>query len=73
LGEDLDNRLVEYVASEFQRKTKQDIRGNPRAMRRVKTACERAKRALSSSASATIEVDALAEGIDCKVQLTRAP
>jgi len=71
-GEDLDNKMTEYVASEFQRKTKCDIRSNHRAMRRVKTACERAKRTLSSSTTATIEIDSLYDGHDCSVVITRA-
>ena len=71
-GEDLDNKMTEFVASEFQRKTKCDIRKNPRAMRRVKTACERAKRTLSSTTTATIEIDSLFDGHDCSVTMTRA-
>ncbi len=72
MGEDLDNKMTEYVASEFERKTKCNIRKNPRAMRRVKTACERAKRTLSSSTSTTVEIDSLMDGHDCSVVMTRA-
>lgn len=64
--------MAEYVAQEFKRKSKLDITGNPRAMRRVKTACERAKRTLSSASTANIEIDALFEGVDCNVAFTRA-
>lgn len=71
-GEDFDNRMTEHVVQEFKRKTKLDISSNPRAMRRVKTACERAKRTLSSAATANIEIDALYEGVDCNVTITRA-
>lgn len=71
-GEDLDNKMTEYVASEFERKTKKNARDNARAMRRVKTACERAKRTLSSSTTAPVEIDALYEGLDCNVVITRA-
>jgi heat shock protein 1/8 len=71
-GEDFDNRMTEYVVQEFKKKTKLDITGNPRAMRRVKTACERAKRTLSSAATSNIEIDALFEGVDCNVTITRA-
>jgi L1 cell adhesion molecule like protein len=71
-GEDLDTRLVEFVAKEFERKNRKNIRENARAMRRLQTACERAKRTLSSSTSAQVEVDALFEGVDCNVTLTRA-
>lgn len=48
-GEDFDNRLVEFCSAEFLKRKGIDIRGNPRAMRRLRTACERAKRILSSS------------------------
>merc|ERR1719372_31457 len=50
-GEDFDNRMVDYFLQEFKRKHKKDLSGNPRAMRRLRTACERAKRTLSSSTS----------------------
>lgn len=71
-GEDFDNRMVDFVAQEFKRKTKLDIMGNARAMRRVKTACERAKRTLSSASTSNIEIDALCEAQDCNVIITRA-
>jgi heat shock protein 1/8 len=71
-GEDFDNRMTEYVVQEFKKKTKLDITGNPRAMRRVKTACEKAKRTLSSAATSNIEIDALYEGQDCNIVITRA-
>ena len=71
-GEDFDNILVEFCASEFQRKTKLDIRDNARALRRLRTACERAKRTLSSATQTNIEVDSLFEGADLNVTITRA-
>ena len=71
-GEDFDNRMTSYIAQEFKKKSKFDITGNPRAMRRVKTACEKAKRTLSSAATANIEIDALYEGVDCNMIITRA-
>lgn len=71
-GEDFDNILVEHCASEFQRKTKLDIRSNARALRRLRTACERAKRTLSSATQTSIEVDSLFEGEDLNVTITRA-
>lgn len=71
-GEDLDNRMVEYVMQEFNKKNKVDIKDNARAMRRLKTTCERAKRTLSSSTVANIEIDALYDGIDCNMIITRA-
>ena len=71
-GEDFDTRLMEHFMKEFKRKTKIDILGNKRAMRRLRTACERAKRTLSSTASTTIEIDSLADGIDFNTSITRA-
>lgn len=71
-GEDFDNRLVNHLADEFRRKFKKDMKTNPRALRRLRTAAERAKRTLSSSTEATIEIDALFEGIDFYTKLTRA-
>jgi len=71
-GEDFDNRLVEYFTAEFKRKHKKDLAGNKRALRRLRTACERAKRTLSASATASLEIDALFEGIDFYTQITRA-
>ncbi|KAK9879202.1 hypothetical protein WA026_004050 [Henosepilachna vigintioctopunctata] len=71
-GEDFDNRLVNHLADEFQRKFKKDLRGNPRSLRRLRTAAERAKRTLSSSTEATIEIDALFDGIDFYTKVTRA-
>merc|ERR1711998_631021 len=71
-GEDFDNRLVNHFVQEFKRKHKKDMTGNPRAMRRLRTACERAKRNLSSSANASIEIDSLFEGVDFYSSITRA-
>ncbi|KAG6578711.1 heat shock cognate 70 kDa protein 2-like [Cucurbita moschata] len=71
-GEDFDNRLVNHFVQEFKRKNKKDISGNPRALRRLRTACERAKRTLSSSAQTTLEIDSLFEGIDFYSTITRA-
>lgn len=72
MGEDFDNLVVDWAADEFRRKSKIDIKDNPRALRRLRTACERAKRILSSSTQATVEVDSLAEGVDFNINLTRA-
>jgi len=71
-GEDFDNRLVSHFAQEFKRKYKKDMSSDHRSMRRLRTACERAKRSLSSSSQATIEVDSLFEGIDFYTSITRA-
>merc|ERR1712225_72856 len=71
-GEDFDQRLLQHFVTEFKRKNKTDISGNPRAMRRLRTACERAKRQLSASASAAIEIDSLFEGQDMYSSITRA-
>jgi L1 cell adhesion molecule like protein len=71
-GEDFDNRIVDHFVKEFKRKHKKDITGNKRALRRLRTACERAKRTLSASAQASIEIDSLFEGIDFYSSITRA-
>ena len=71
-GEDFDNMLVEHFCQEFKRKHKKDIRSNPRSIRRLRTSCERAKRSLSSSTQASIEIDSLYDGIDFMTTITRA-
>jgi len=71
-GEDFDNRLVNHFVQDFKRKYKKDLSTNARALRRLRTACERAKRTLSSSAQTSIEIDSLFEGIDYYTSITRA-
>merc|ERR1712203_1126592 len=71
-GEDFDNRMVDHFVQEFKRKHKKDLTGNKRALRRLRTACERAKRTLSASAQATIEIDSLFDGEDFYTSITRA-
>jgi len=71
-GEDFDNRLVDHFLAEFKKKHKKDMSGNERAKRRLRTACERAKRTLSSSTQAFIEIDGLFEGVDFTSSITRA-
>ncbi|XP_040189257.1 heat shock-related 70 kDa protein 2 isoform X1 [Rana temporaria] len=71
-GEDFDNRMVNHFVDEFKRKHKKDISSNKRALRRLRTACERAKRTLSSSTQASIEIDSLYEGTDYYTSITRA-
>lgn len=71
-GEDFDNRMVNHFIQEFKRKFNKDISANPRAVRRLRTACERAKRTLSSSTQANLEIDSMYEGIDFYTSITRA-
>jgi L1 cell adhesion molecule like protein len=73
-GEDLDNRLVDYFVDEFKRgrPAGMDLRKSPRAMKRLRSACELAKRTLSSATQATIEIEAIYEGIDFHTNITRA-
>jgi len=71
-GEDFDNRMVEFFISEFKRKHNADMSMNKRAVRRLRTACERAKRTISSSTQASIEIDSLHDGIDFYTNITRA-
>merc|ERR1712045_36207 len=71
-GEDFDNRMVNHFVQEFKRKHKKDLTQNKRSLRRLRTACERAKRTLSASAQASIEIDSLFEGVDFYTSITRA-
>jgi heat shock protein 1/8 len=71
-GEDIDNRIVNWVVEEFKKKNKVNLTENVRAMRRIKSAAERAKRALSANAQTTIEIDSIHDGIDLNMTLTRA-
>ena len=71
-GEDFDTILVEHFTEEFRKKYKHDISENKKALRRLRTACERAKRTLSSATTANIEVDSLYDGIDFNTTITRA-
>jgi len=70
-GEDLDNRMVEFLLEDIRKKHKKDLKDNSKCIRRMKTACERAKRSLSSTTTATIEIDAL-DGLDYTFQFSRA-
>lgn len=71
-GEDFDSRMVNHFIQEFKRKTGKDMSKNSRSIRRLRTACERAKRTLSSSTEANIEIDSLFDGIDFYSKITRA-
>ena len=71
-GEDFDNRLVNHFVQQFKRQHNKDLSANPRALCRLRTACERAKRTLSSSTQTSIELDSLSEGIDFYTSITRA-
>mmetsp|Transcript_6287 Transcript_6287/g.7806 ORF Transcript_6287/g.7806 Transcript_6287/m.7806 type:complete len:651 (+) Transcript_6287:67-2019(+) len=71
-GQDFDTNLLDFFKADFKKKTGLDISGDARALRRLRTACERAKRTLSSSAQTSIEIDSLYEGIDFYTSITRA-
>jgi L1 cell adhesion molecule like protein len=71
-GEDFDNKIVEYCSAEFYKRYKIDLKGNARALRRLRTQAEKAKRILSASAQTTIEIDSLADSQDFSITLTRA-
>ncbi len=71
-GEDFDNRLLKHFMEEFKRKHRKDLSTNSRSMKRLKVACERAKRTLSTSTTAALEIDSLYEGIDFMTTITRA-
>lgn len=71
-GEDIDNILVNFCCQEIKRKYNEDIKENKRALRRLRTMCERAKRTLSTATQASIEVEQLVNGIDYSTTITRA-
>ncbi|KAG7005935.1 hypothetical protein G7Y79_00017g043170 [Physcia stellaris] len=71
-GQDFDTNLLDHFKKEFQRKTKKDMSGDARALRRLRTACERAKRTLSNGTQTTVEIDSLFDGEDFNAQITRA-
>tara|TARA_A100001037_G_scaffold45808_2_gene37062 strand:+ start:3578 stop:5497 length:1920 start_codon:yes stop_codon:yes gene_type:complete len=71
-GEDFDNILVKHFSDEFKRKHNNDLSDNKRSLRRLRTACEKAKRTLSSGNSASIEIDSLYDGIDFFTSISRA-
>jgi len=71
-GEDFDQNLMAHFAKVFERKAKLDIRGDKRAMQRLRRACENVKRALSTQTSATIELEALKDGVDLRETISRA-
>merc|ERR1711966_505629 len=71
-GEDFDQRMMDHFVKEFKRKHKKDLTSSDRSIRRLRSACERAKRTLSSSTKANIEIDSLYDGIDFNSSITRA-
>jgi len=71
-GEDFDQRLMSHFAKTFERKTKLDISGDKRALQRLRRACEGLKRSLSTQTSATIELEALKDGVDLRETMSRA-
>ncbi|XP_078150730.1 heat shock cognate 70 kDa protein-like isoform X2 [Carex rostrata] len=71
-GEDFDNRMVNHLVQEFKRKKRKDISNNPRALRRLQTACEQAKRILSTTTQTAVSIDCLYEGTDFYSTITRA-
>ncbi len=71
-GEDFDNLLVQFCMKEFKNQTEIDIRGNQKALRRLKLACEKAKKDLSASQEITIDIDGLSDGEDLSVTISRS-
>ncbi|KAJ5744118.1 hypothetical protein N7533_008988 [Penicillium manginii] len=71
-GQDFDTNLLDHFKKEFQKKTKKDLSGDARALRRLRTACERAKRTLSNATQTTVEIDSLFDGEDFNSAITRA-
>ncbi len=71
-GSDFDNILMKYFLDEFKRKHHKDASVNKRSLRRLKTACERCKKTLSTSTSASLELESFFEGVDFFTNITRA-
>ncbi|KAK9057876.1 hypothetical protein SSX86_022715 [Deinandra increscens subsp. villosa] len=71
-GQDFDNEMVDHFIKEFNRKHRCDMKSNAKAVGRLRVACEKAKRALSSTIQTTIEIDGLHQGIDFSTRITRA-
>jgi heat shock 70kDa protein 1/2/6/8 len=71
-GSDIDNIIVDYLCDDIKKKHKKDIKENPKALKRLNIAAERAKKNLSSSTTTTIEVESLIDGIDYSINLSRA-
>ncbi|BCS21392.1 putative Hsp70 chaperone (HscA) [Aspergillus puulaauensis] len=71
-GQDFDTNLLEHFKKEFQKKTGKDLSGDARALRRLRTACERAKRTLSNATQTSVEIDSLFDGEDFNTSITRA-
>ncbi|KAF1359548.1 heat shock protein-like protein [Lizonia empirigonia] len=71
-GSDFDTALLDHFKKEHTRKTKKDLSGDARALRRLRTACERAKRTLSNATQTTVEIDSLFDGEDFNANITRA-
>merc|ERR1719336_394276 len=71
-GEDFDNVLVDHFVKDFKRKNKSGLTKSNRAMRRLRSQCERAKRTLSAAHRATVEIDSLYDGVDFHATITRA-
>ncbi len=71
-GSDIDNLIVDYLCDDIKKKHKKDVKENPKALKRLNIAAERAKKNLSSSTTTTIEVESLIDGIDYSTTLSRA-
>ena len=71
-GSDIDNLIVDYLCDDIKKKHNKDIKSNPKALKRLNIAAERAKKNLSSSTSTTIEVESLIDGIDYSTTMSRA-
>ncbi|KAJ1692977.1 hypothetical protein LUZ63_009675 [Rhynchospora breviuscula] len=70
-GEDLDSNMVAYFVKKFMEEENRDISNKPRSLRRLRAACEKAKRVLSTNAQTVVEIDALDDGIDFRSAITR--
>lgn len=71
-GEDFDSRMVDHFVQEFQRKHEKDISNDKKALRRLRTACEQAKRTLSSATQTSVQILALSDGVNFNGNISRA-
>jgi L1 cell adhesion molecule like protein len=71
-GEDFDRKMMDFFISDFKKKYKKDISGNKKSLRKLQTACESAKKTLSSNTIANIEIDSFFDGIDYSTSISRA-
>ena len=71
-GSDIDNLIVDYLCADIKKKYSKDIKENPKALKRLNIAAEKAKKNLSTASTVPIEIDSLFDGVDYTTTLSRA-